>query len=140
MEKNLTQRGKSQQTAKPKRSAKESREKQAFSAAQGALAMLDAASSTVLGQLAGEELLFAAGSLGNQSLLTTAEARAEETVGLREAAAILEGAVVPAPEAATPAQTIQPREALPPAEVPQFAYFGGRPAGFEAILDMAVDS
>ncbi len=139
MEKNPISRGNPQQTAKAKPQTKEARENRALPRAQSVLAMLDAASAVSLGQLAGEDLLSSAGRLGNQSLLAMMEARSREPVGLRSAAAILEGAVIPGFEEALPAQAVQPREAFPPAEVPQFAYFGGRPAGFEAILDMAVN-
>lgn len=140
MEKNPILRGKPQQTAKAKPQTQEVQEKQAVLLGQSVLSMLDAVSATALGQLAGEDLLSAAGGLGNRNLLSMLEARGEEPVGLREAAAILDGAAVPDFEENLPVQSIRPSAAFPPAEVPQFAFFGDQPASFEAILDMAVGS
>jgi hypothetical protein len=140
MEKNSIRQGTSQQTAKAKQSTGKTAEKQASHRIPNVLALLEVASSATVGQLAGEELLAAAGSWGNQRLLTALESRAEEPAGLRETAAIMDGAVVPAFDPEAPASVIHPEEAFSPAAVPQFEFFGNQPAGFETILDLAVGS
>ncbi len=138
MEKNQQAlRGRSQQADKaPKK--QQTQEKHADPAYQAVLAMLDSASAALLGQLSGEPLLTAVGSLGNQALLATLSAQTDGTAGLRETAAILGGASVPSFGEDAPVNTVIPRADLAPAPLPDFGFSGGQPVSFEAVSDIAV--
>lgn len=131
-------RGKHQPVRKaPKK--QQTQEKHADPAYQAVLAMLDSASASLLGQLPGERLLTAAGSLGNQAILAALSDQTDGTEGLRETAAILGGASVPSFGEDMPVNSVTPAAELAPAPVPAFGFFGGQPVSFEAVLDMAVD-
>lgn len=103
------------------------------------LALLEGADSALLGQLSGEALLEAVGSLGNQAALATLAAQSREPAGLSEVAAILAGAQVPAFSEDVPVNEVTPPNAFAPVAPPDFRFLGGQPVSFQAVSDMAVE-
>ena len=102
------------------------------------LALLEGAESALLGQLSGEALLEAVGSLGNQAALATITAQSREPAGLSAVAAILEGAQVPAFSEDAPINDVTPSNAFDPVAPPDFRFLGSQPVSFQAVSDMAV--